>query len=72
VACACGNGKRVCEQCHGTGAQTCDACAGSGRVMRFKELVRRFDTHISQRVLPADDPAAAGWVPDDMVRRGSG
>ncbi len=72
VACACGNGKRVCEQCHGTGAQTCDACAGSGRVVRFKELVRRFDTHISQRVLPADDPAAAGWVPDDILRRGSG
>ena len=72
VACSCGNGNRVCEQCHGTGAQTCDACAGSGRVVRFKELVRRFDTHISQRVLPADDPAAAGWVPDDMLRRGSG
>jgi hypothetical protein len=71
VPCDCGNGKRVCERCHGTGADTCPACEGSGRVLRFREVVRRFDTRLSERMIPT----AAGhapWVSEEMLRRASG
>lgn len=72
VPCTCGNGKLVCSQCHGTSATPCRDCHGTGRVMRYRELVRRFDTRMTERVLPMTDPAAKPWFHDDMLRRAHG
>jgi hypothetical protein len=73
VPCACGNGKQVCADCHGTGTGTCPACSGTGRVVRFREIVRRFDTRISTRSLPVDEPASGEhWWSDEMLRRAGG
>ncbi|MGH2517909.1 MAG: hypothetical protein ACRDHP_19860, partial [Ktedonobacterales bacterium] len=44
IHCDCGNGKRVCPTCHGTSADTCAACGGTGRVIQYREILRRFDT----------------------------
>ncbi len=71
VACDCGNGKRVCDVCHGTSVDTCSACGGSGRVLRFREVVRRFDTRLIGRTIPTG-AAHASWVSDDMLRRATG
>lgn len=72
IPCTCRSGKRICDTCNGTGAEVCASCAGTGRNMRYKEVVRRFDTRISERLLPVDDPVAAGWLTDDMMRRARG
>ena len=72
IPCECGNGKRVCETCHGTSAAPCRACSGSGKVVRHRQLVRRFDTRLSERVLPLDDEALAQHLSDEMVRKGVG
>jgi hypothetical protein len=71
VACACGNGKRVCAVCQGSGHEECAACKGTGKVVGTREVVRRFDTHISWRTLPAEG-TAADWVPQDVLSRGTG
>ncbi len=72
VPCACGNGKLICETCGGTSAMPCAACGGTGKVVQHRELVRRFDTRISQRTLPLDDPEMTQWLTEGMVRKGSG
>lgn len=72
VPCACGNGKLVCSRCHGTSSTPCRDCHGTGRVMRYRELVRRFDTRITERTLPVSDPAMKEWFHDDMLRRAHG
>lgn len=72
VPCACGNGKLVCSRCHGTSAAPCLDCHGTGRVMRYRELVRRFDTRITDRVLPLPDAEANEWYREDMLRRAHG
>jgi hypothetical protein len=71
VPCVCGNGKRVCDVCHGTSAAPCSACGGTGKVVRFRELVRRFDTRIHARSLfPSGDEGEA--ITDEMLRRAPG
>ena len=72
IPCNCRTGKRICESCGGTGAEVCVSCAGTGRNVRYREVVRRFDTRISERMLPLDDPAEATWLSDDMLRRARG
>lgn len=72
IPCECGNGKRVCETCHGTSAAPCRACGGSGKVLRHRQLVRRFDTRLSERVLPLDDETMAQHLNEEMVRKGTG
>lgn len=72
IPCECGNGKRVCETCHGTSAAPCRACGGSGKVLRHRQLVRRFDTRLSERVLPLDDVGMAEHLTEEMVRKGVG
>lgn len=72
IACACGNGKRVCETCHGTSAAPCRSCGGSGKVLRHRQLVRRFDTRLSERMLPLDDESMAQHLNEEMVRKGTG
>ncbi len=69
VACTCGTGKLVCEVCDGSTFATCAACEGTGRVLRSREITRRFDTRIYDRVLPAEDPEIARWLDESMLRR---
>lgn len=69
IPCTCRSGKRICESCGGTGASSCASCAGTGRNVRYREVVRRFDTRISERMLPLDNPAEAAWLSDEMLRR---
>lgn len=69
VACGCGNGKRVCETCRGSGLAECAACSGSGRVIRFREVVRRFDTRTVDRVV---EPAGVAWFKPEMLKRAHG
>lgn len=70
VACECGNGKRVCEACHGTSIANCSTCEGTGSVIHFQEVVRQFDTRIATAAVPPDH--ALGWVTDEMLRRAAG
>lgn len=72
IPCTCRSGKRICDSCGGTGAAVCTSCAGTGRNVRYREVVRRFDTRISERMLPLEDPAEAAWLTDEMVRRARG
>jgi hypothetical protein len=58
VDCSCGNGKRVCTVCQGTKNQACSVCKGSGKVIRHREIVRRFEVRpfmqtIGESVIPA-------------------
>lgn len=57
VTCSCGNGKLVCEVCRGSSHATCRSCGGSGRVVRYREIARRFDTRRSTRIVPPADTA---------------
>jgi hypothetical protein len=75
IACSCNEGKRVCAVCHGSEYEDCPACHGTGRVIRHKEIARRFDTRISSRVVPPSSVTGATqttWVSDDMLKRVSG
>ncbi len=72
VPCECGNGKRICETCHGSGSSACPACAGSGRVVQYRTLVRRFDTRLTERSLPLEDAHALAWTTPQMLRKGAG
>lgn len=42
VECTCGTGKRVCPACQGSKTELCTHCSGTGKVVRHRELVRRF------------------------------
>ncbi len=51
VDCTCGNGKRVCEACHGAKSTFCASCGGTGKVLRRREIVRRFDLRVQTKVI---------------------
>ncbi|GCE27040.1 hypothetical protein KDA_25240 [Dictyobacter alpinus] len=58
VNCSCGNGKRVCTTCQGAKMSLCSNCAGTGKVVRHREINRRFDLRsqtrfIGDTVIPA-------------------
>ena len=42
VDCTCGTGKRVCTTCQGSKTELCSQCGGTGKVVRHREIVRRF------------------------------
>jgi hypothetical protein len=43
VECTCGTGKRVCAACQGAKTELCPHCGGTGKVVRYREVARRFD-----------------------------
>lgn len=49
VECTCGNGKRVCTTCQGARMSICNGCNGTGKLVRHREMVRRFDLHSQTR-----------------------
>lgn len=49
VDCTCGNGKRVCPNCQGAKMSLCPNCGGTGKLVRHREIVRRFDLHTQTR-----------------------
>src|SRR6266496_4279008 len=65
VDCTCGNGKRVCENCQGAKSTFCATCSGTGKVVRHREIARRFDLVTQTRIvgsspIPERRLAAAG------------
>lgn len=72
VPCTCDNGKVPCKTCMGSAFAECPACGASGRVVRHRELVRRFDTQIAERVLPPETGEVAEWFTQRSLRRSTG
>jgi hypothetical protein len=72
VACECRSGKVICDVCLGGGQAECKRCGATGRVVRHRELVRRFDTRIIERVVPPAGPEVAGWLSRHSLKRLSG
>ncbi len=55
VDCTCGNGKRVCEACQGAKTTLCSNCGGTGKIVRHREISRRFDLSVQTRIV-GDSP----------------
>jgi hypothetical protein len=51
VDCTCGNGKRVCETCQGAKSTFCTNCGGTGKVVRHREIARRFELRVQTRII---------------------
>ena len=51
IDCTCGNGKRVCAICEGTKMSLCANCGGTGKVVRHREIARRFDLNVQTRII---------------------
>jgi len=49
--CSCGNGKRVCTNCQGAKKSLCSGCTGTGKLVRHREIARRFDLRTQTRFL---------------------
>ena len=69
VPCSCKTGKLVCATCKGSGYAACAACDGSARVIRYREVVRRFDTRVISRTVMPTKAEEAGWLTSVMLRR---
>ena len=66
IDCTCGNGKRVCAVCQGSKNAPCPVCKGSGKVIRHREIVRRFD------VRPLTQTYGDNPIPMRFLRRAEG
>jgi hypothetical protein len=64
--CTCGNGKRVCTNCQGAKTALCANCGGTGKVVRHREIVRRFDLRVQTQVV-ANSP-----IPEQKLLKASG
>jgi hypothetical protein len=51
IDCSCGNGKRVCTNCQGARTALCSSCTGTGKLVRHREIVRRFELRSQTRFL---------------------
>jgi hypothetical protein len=65
VDCTCGNGKRVCAVCEGAKTVLCTNCGGTGKLVRHREIARRFDLSVQTRIvgsnpIPDRELTAAG------------
>jgi hypothetical protein len=64
--CTCGNGKRVCTNCQGAKTALCANCAGTGKVVRHREILRRFDLREQTQVV-GNSP-----IPEQKLFKASG
>lgn len=53
VDCTCGTGKRVCASCQGSKTELCTHCSGTGKVIRHREIVRRFSFNTQSQFIGA-------------------
>ncbi len=53
VDCTCGNGKRICETCQGAKTTFCANCNGTGKVVRHREITRRFELRTQTKIVGA-------------------
>jgi hypothetical protein len=72
VACVCDHGRLVCETCIGQGSVNCPVCAGSGKVVRYRDAVRRFETSIHSETLPFAGATLLDGLSEESVRRAPG
>ena len=72
VACVCDQGRLVCETCIGQGSVDCPVCAGSGKVVRYRDVVRRFETSIHGEALPFSGATLLDGLSEAAVRRAPG
>jgi hypothetical protein len=72
VPCDCRSGKVICEVCLGSGQAECRVCDATGRVIRHRELVRRFDTRLAEQVVPPELSDVAEWLAHHSLRQVSG
>jgi hypothetical protein len=72
VPCDCRSGKVICAVCLGGGQTECKSCGATGRIIRHRELVRRFDTLMTERIVPPDRPVLAEWLREHSPRRVAG
>lgn len=70
VSCECGNGKRICDACHGTSVVACAACGGTASVVHFTQVVRQFDSRIARASIDPDESLT--WLTEDKLRRVAG
>jgi len=66
VDCSCGNGKRVCATCEGGKTVFCANCNGTGKLVRHREIVRRFDLRTQTRLVGDSS------IPHQQLIRASG
>lgn len=67
----CHEGKHTCPECGGSAYRLCAVCGGSGRAVRYREVVRRFDSRLSERTVPTS-PEVAAWLEGEQPRRVDG
>ncbi len=66
VDCTCGNGKRVCPSCQGARMSLCNSCTGTGKLVRHREIVRRFDLRTQTHIVGDDS------IPLQQLQRANG
>lgn len=53
VDCTCGTGKRVCPVCQGAKTTLCSTCRGTGKLVRAREITRRFELQTQTQIVGA-------------------
>lgn len=66
VDCTCGNGKRVCATCEGAKMSLCNNCGGTGKIVRHREISRRFELRTQTRIFGESD------IPAQQLEKASG
>ncbi|HEY4385854.1 MAG TPA: hypothetical protein VGN34_15465 [Ktedonobacteraceae bacterium] len=66
VECTCGNGKRVCPSCQGARMSLCNNCSGTGKLVRHREVVRRFDLRTLTHIV------GDNTIPEAQLQRANG
>jgi len=61
-----------CETCAGQGSIDCPVCAAAGKVVRYRDVIRRFETRIHSQALPFAGATLIGGLSEATVRRAPG